>query len=193
MLPDPCLGAEHACTQAEKAAEDELLLAEKTLVDDLTSFGKGFTVVERVRHLALASRQLLCCLLCPKTCSGAHKQEVPIVAGPVRGILHGLLILIWTLCLQGLLAELQKDERNVEGVITADLKSAESFLEGIENRVCACSCSCCTTSLCLKPVLIKLVCLQYKLPKFTPFKNLTEFRFPWDRATAAQIPVPGSK
>ena len=38
-------------TQAEKAAEDELLIAEKTLVDDLTSFGKGFTVVERVRLL----------------------------------------------------------------------------------------------------------------------------------------------
>ena len=35
--------------QAEQLAEDELKAAEQTLFADLTSFGKGFTVVERVR------------------------------------------------------------------------------------------------------------------------------------------------
>ena len=56
---------------------------------------------------------------------------------------------------QGLLAELQKDERNVEGVITADLKKAEDFLERIE--------------------------AQYRLPKWMPFKD---FVFRWVPARA---------
>lgn len=57
--------------------------------------------------------------------------------------------------MQGLLAELRKDETGVENTITADLRKAENFLEGIEAK--------------------------YRLPKWMPFKDFN-FRFPWDKA-----------
>ena len=70
---------------------------------------------------------------------------------------------------QGLLAELRKDETSVEGTITADLRKAEQFLEGVEAK--------------------------YRLPKWMPFKDFLfkDFRFPWDKAPQApQLPqIPG--
>ena len=136
-----------------------------------------------------------------------ERQSLPLV----HAILHATL----ALCVQGLLAELQKDERNVEGVITADLKKAENFLENIESQVSPPSLGappvfCGSSCLCPRPSTAPLwasrpharpaektrltpdLCSQYKLPKWYPFRDFV-FRFPWDRATAAQITVPGGQ